>query len=329
MATSVADPAAHPGDQHEIPGYQPHTSALDPLKSRITLHYDLASDYYHRLWGQHIHHGLFTPTITTKEAAQTNLIDHLLKLSALQPNGTVLDVGCGLGGTTRYLAKHRAATVTGITISSKQVEIARRITAEECPPAAAGSTKPATEGPLAETPFQPYEPGQVRYLHLDADLLRTTFPPSSYNTVWISECLSHIPNKPLFFDSTFTLLTPSGTLVLADWFKAPSLTAEQITSDIKPIEDGMLLPGLNTMDEYVQMAETAGLRLVAGPEDLSLGVAKTWDISWSLVSSPALWAYAISQGRDGLAFLQSFRAMRRGYANGNFRYGVMIFEKPT
>ena len=27
------------------------------------------------------------------------------------------------------------------------------------------------------------------------------------------------------------------------------------------------------------------------------------------------------------AFLQAFRAMRRGYANGTFRYSVMAFQK--
>ena len=52
------------------------------------------------------------------------------------------------------------------------------------------------------------------------------------------------------------------------------------------------------------------------------------DISWSLVQNPSLWAFAFSQGRDGIAFLQAFRAMRRGYANGGFRYAVMSFVKP-
>lgn len=51
------------------------------------------------------------------------------------------------------------------------------------------------------------------------------------------------------------------------------------------------------------------------------------DISWSLVQNPSLWAFAFSQGRDGIAFLQAFRAMRRGYANGSFRYAVMSFKK--
>lgn len=298
--------------------------AQQSLPARVTLN--------NTRWGQHIHHGLFTPDITTKEAAQVNLIDHLLKLSSLPADATVLDVGCGLGGTSRYLAKHRAATVTGITISSKQVEIARRITAEENPPpshsptpkrTAAEDTTPST------TPFQPFSPGQVRFLHLDADLIAITFTPASFTTVWISECLSHIPNKELFFNSTAQLLQPHGQLVLADWFKSDTVTPTQQASEIRPIEDGMLLPPLHTMAEYVALAEAAGLKVRGGPEDLSAGVAATWDISWDLVASPALWAFAISQGRDGLAFLQSFRAMRRGYANGCFRYGVMVFEKPA
>lgn len=52
------------------------------------------------------------------------------------------------------------------------------------------------------------------------------------------------------------------------------------------------------------------------------------DITWSLIQNPSLWAFAFSQGRDGIAFLQSFRAMRRGYANGTFQYAVISFEKP-
>lgn len=52
------------------------------------------------------------------------------------------------------------------------------------------------------------------------------------------------------------------------------------------------------------------------------------DITWSLVQNPSLWAFALSQGRDGIAFLQAFRAMRRGYASGGFRYAVMAFSKP-
>ncbi|OTB07819.1 hypothetical protein M426DRAFT_317710 [Hypoxylon sp. CI-4A] len=327
----------HPGDQHEIPSFEAHESS-ESLKGRIKKHYELASDYYYSLWGQHIHHGFFKSPNETKEEAQVNLINYLLEISALPAGAKVLDVGCGIGGTSRFLAREHGAQVTGITISGRQVQIANRLTKEETAGSTASSPDdgflayPAKEGKTAAAA------GAVRFVELDAEKMLEHFRPSTgdevagqlFECVWISEALSHLPNKELFFSSAFSLLQPGAgsRLVIADWFKAPDLSPEQIEADIKPIEDGMLLPRLYTADEYVALAEGAGFRVRQKPVDISKEVAKTWDISWSLVSSPSLWAFAISQGRDGLAFLQAFRAMRRGYANGTFRYAVMCFEKP-
>ena len=69
--------------------------------------------------------------------------------------------------------------------------------------------------------------------------------------------------------------------MIADWFRAPDITTEQLENDIEPIEDGMLLPKLHTMEEYVSMAEVAGFKLKAegGPFDISKDVARTWYVS--------------------------------------------------
>ncbi|KAI1449901.1 S-adenosyl-L-methionine-dependent methyltransferase [Annulohypoxylon stygium] len=319
----------HPGDQHEIPSFEAHESS-DSLKGRIKKHYEIASDYYYSLWGQHIHHGLFKSVEETKEQAQVNLINYLLEISALPKGSKVLDVGCGIGGTSRFLAREHGAEVTGITISGRQVQIAKRLTGEET---GSASTIPPDDF-LKYSGKEGKEGGKVRFLELDAEKMLEHFRPTieegrSFDCVWISEALSHLPNKELFFSSSFSLLRGGGSrLVIADWFKAPDLSPEQVETDIKPIEDGMLLPRLYTVNEYIEFAEKAGFKIHQKPIDISKEVAKTWDISWSLVSSPSLWAFAISQGRDGLSFLQAFRAMRRGYANGTFRYAVMCFEKP-
>ncbi|KAI1391025.1 S-adenosyl-L-methionine-dependent methyltransferase [Hypoxylon trugodes] len=318
----------HPGDQHEIPDFEAHESS-ESLKGRIKKHYEIASDYYYSLWGQHIHHGLFKSPNETKEQAQVNLINFLLEHSNLPFGAKVLDVGCGVGGTSRFLAREHGAQVTGITISDRQVQIAKQVTTTEI-----GTATPWTEGSAKYPGKEGKEGGTVRFLELDAEKMLEHFRPAgkeaeAFDCVWISEALSHLPNKELFFSSSFALLQGKGSrLVIADWFKAPDLTPEQESADIKPIEDGMLLPRLYTVDEYVSLAEKAGFQARGSPVDISKDVAKTWDISWSLVSSPSLWAFAISQGRDGLAFLQAFRAMRRGYANGTFRYAIMCFGKP-
>ncbi|KAK3684845.1 S-adenosyl-L-methionine-dependent methyltransferase [Podospora appendiculata] len=313
--------------QYETPIGLAHTT-MQALKDRIKQHYDLASDYYLNLWGEHIHHGYWATDASkaadSKELAQINLIRLLLSISNLAEGGHVLDVGCGLGGTSRFLAAQLGCTVTGITISTKQVELATRLSKTA---AAAGAGDASAEKDADG--FITLGKGKVRFIELDAERMGDFFTAdaATFDAVWISEALSHFPNKALFFHNAERVLRLGGKLVLADWFKAENLGVEAFEADIKPIEDGMLLPPLCTQPEYVNLATEAGLKVLAEPKDISKDVSKTWDISWSLVQNPSLWAFAFSQGRDGIAFLQAFRAMRRGYADGSFRYAVMAFQK--
>ena len=177
--------------------------------------------------GEHIHHGYFLHPEDTKELAQTRLIDLLLQISKLPRGSSVLDVGCGIGGTSRYLARERACNVTGITISGQQVKMAKQLTAKE-----AASRENFIDG---ATPAKQNE-GSVRYLELDADRMGDFFDKATFDAVWISEAMSHLPDKELFFRNAETLLKPGGKLVVADWFKAEALNEMQMDADIKPIE---------------------------------------------------------------------------------------------
>ncbi|KAL8642371.1 MAG: hypothetical protein Q9228_000924 [Teloschistes exilis] len=306
-------------EQYGTPAPEQHSS-IALLKERIRHHYEQASEYYYSLWGEHIHHGYFLDSNETKERAQVRLIQLLLDRAQLEKGIEILDVGCGLGGTSRFLARNHHCHVTGITISAKQVEMAIKLSADEANQDHA--TKAVGESIKLEN-------GSIRFLELDAERMAEHFPTQAvFDCVWITEAMSHLPDKQLFFQNAMKLLRPGGKLVVADWFRADDLTSSQLDADIKPIEDGMLLPPLCTQFQYTQFAEGAGLKVFSDSLDISKNVAKTWDISWSLIQSPSLWAFAFSQGRDGIAFLQAFRAMRRGYTNGTFRYAVMVFQKP-
>jgi tocopherol O-methyltransferase len=136
--------------------------------------------------------------------------------------------------------------------------------------------------------------GQVKFLELDAEKMGDFFDDQqgSFDAVWISEALSHFPNKALFFKNVMKVLKPGGKLVLADWFKAENLDDTTFTNDIKPIEgkvprktlvtlslisaDGMLLPPLCTQQGYLDLARQAGLAMFADPKDISQQVRKTW-----------------------------------------------------
>src|ERR1700676_2571094 len=93
-------------------------------KHKIIELYDVISPYYHSLWGEHLHHGYWIVGDESKEKAQLQLVEHLAQLADVKPGSQILDIGCGMGASSLYLAKTYNATVTGITISPVQVEMA-------------------------------------------------------------------------------------------------------------------------------------------------------------------------------------------------------------
>ena len=83
-----------------------------------------------RLWGEHIHLGFYPPGEAGIDfrKAKVQFVHELVKWSGLDqlPKGSrILDVGCGIGGSSRILAKYYGFNVTGITISPAQVKRAR------------------------------------------------------------------------------------------------------------------------------------------------------------------------------------------------------------
>lgn len=52
----------------------------------------------------------------------------LIKLSGFTPDMHILDVGCGVGGSTRRLSDETGCTVTGIDLSDQYIDAAERLT---------------------------------------------------------------------------------------------------------------------------------------------------------------------------------------------------------
>ena len=165
-------------------------------KNKIIEHYDVISPYYRELWGNHIHHGLWLRGDESKEEAQDQLIDYVARKAGIPYGAAILDIGCGFGGTSIYLAKHYGAATTGITISEVQVQMAQ----EAAKKAAANS----------------------RFLKMDAEAMSFAEP---FDVLWSTESISHYQNRARFFASAMQYLKPGGVFALTDWFKRPGLTA--------------------------------------------------------------------------------------------------------
>jgi tocopherol O-methyltransferase len=189
-------------------------------KRKIVEHYDFVSPYYQSLWGEHLHHGYWIRGDESKELAQLQLTEHLAELANVQTGSAVLDIGCGFGGSSLYLAKKYQASATGITISPVQVEMA---------------TQAATAAQL-----------DARFLLMDAEALDF---PQQFDLLWSVESISHYHDHRSFFANAVQFLKPGGVFALTDWFKRPGLSAAQKRRFIEPIERGMFID-LETMDDY-------------------------------------------------------------------------------
>ncbi len=144
-------------------------------------------------WGEHIHLGHYGSPPRSKDflAAKSDFVHEMVRwggLDKLAAGTTVLDVGCGIGGSSRILARDYGFQVTGITISPGQVKRAQELTPPEIP---------------------------ARFQQDDA--MNLSFPDQSFDVVWCIEAGPHMPDKAVFAKELMRVLKPGGILVVADW----------------------------------------------------------------------------------------------------------------
>ena len=273
--------------------YHPLTMPRPNDKQRIIEHYDLVSPYYRDLWGEHLHHGYWIRGDESKEQAQLQLMEHLAQVAGVKRGLEILDIGCGLGAGSLYLARNFNAAVTGINTSSVQIAMAIK--------AAAG------------------EKLDAKFLLMDAQAMSF---PKQFDLLWSVESISHYEQREEFFASAAKLLKPGGLFAITDWFKKENLTPEETSKFIDPIEEGMMV-GLQVMDDYEHFLSSNGLRIMHR-EILNQNCAKTWDLCLDIIRDKAFWQLAATHGSQFITYLKAFRAMRAGFASGNFVYGLFV-----
>jgi cyclopropane fatty-acyl-phospholipid synthase-like methyltransferase len=81
---------------------------------------------------QHMHHGYYIPENRTDHVqAQIDLIDEVLKWADVKDATSVVDVGCGIGGSSRHIARKYDCKAQGITLSPYQANRGNELAAEQ------------------------------------------------------------------------------------------------------------------------------------------------------------------------------------------------------
>ena len=95
-------------------------------KKNIKFHYDLGNDFYQQWLDQTMTYssGIFQEKIHDLYDAQINKYDQISKPLNLNENSNLLEIGCGWGGFSTYVAKKYKSKVKAITISKAQFDFA-------------------------------------------------------------------------------------------------------------------------------------------------------------------------------------------------------------
>ena len=93
----------------------------------IAFHYDLGNAFY-RLWldrSMSYSSALYHSDTESLEIAQQNKLNRVSELLDMSSGSKVLEIGCGWGGLAHLLATNSGVDVTGVSLSTEQLEYAR------------------------------------------------------------------------------------------------------------------------------------------------------------------------------------------------------------
>jgi sterol 24-C-methyltransferase len=206
-------------------------------------YYNLATDIYEYGWGQSFHFCRFShgePFYQAIARHEHYLAHHI----GIKDGMRVLDVGCGVGGPAREIAKFTGAHVTGLNNNDYQIERATHYAAKE--------------GLSDQLDF------------VKGDFMQMSFPDNSFDAVYAIEATVHAPSLEGIYSEIFRVLKPGGVFGVYEWLMTDAYDNENIRHrEIRlGIEIGDGISNMCKIQEALDAMKTAGFEMILN-EDLA------------------------------------------------------------
>ncbi len=216
-------------NKEKLHGMLPHE-----YYKRIIEYYDSTENAYKDTWDLNnsmaIHYGYWDKKVKTFSQSLNRMNEIMMIEAGVCSSDIVLDAGCGIGGSSIFLAKQTGCNVTGISISEKQINKARELAIEK-----------AVDKKVS--------------FHV-MDYSSAVFPDNSFDVVWGCESICYAVDKEKFINEAFRLLKPGGRLIVADGF------LNDIKDNDHPLIrkwlDGWQVNYLESAGRFLQFMSSAG-----------------------------------------------------------------------
>eukprot|EP00211_Chloroparvula_japonica_P014277 CAMPEP_0119134904 /NCGR_PEP_ID=MMETSP1310-20130426/18187_1 /TAXON_ID=464262 /ORGANISM="Genus nov. species nov., Strain RCC2339" /LENGTH=239 /DNA_ID=CAMNT_0007125747 /DNA_START=1 /DNA_END=720 /DNA_ORIENTATION=+ len=235
------------------------------------------------------------------------MVDRVLDWAGVREAPSVLDVGCGIGGSSRHIARRfESDKVRGITLSPKQAARANELSREQ---------------------------GLGDRLRFEvADALEQPFEDGAFDLVWSLESGEHMPDKRRFLGELARVAAPGGRIIVVTWCHRVLEAGEEA---LRPDEQKLLddiceayyLPRWASVADYVEIAEGLGLEDVR-TADWSREVSPFWGavirtaLSWEGVRG------LFGAGWKTIKGALVMPLMARGLQKGTIKFNLLTATKP-
>lgn len=232
-------------------------------KSLVNAYYDLATVFYEWGWGASFHfasrysHENFAESIRRHEY-------HLASKLNVKRSDVILDVGCGIGGPMRNIARFTQCSVTGLTLNPYQVDRGNELCQKD---ATVASISKSVQGDFMDMPFD----------------------DESFDAAYAIEATCHAPDRTKVYREIYRVLKPGSIFACYEWcmtdtYEKGNAEHEKIK---KQIEEGDGLPDICHTSVCLKAMEQAGFEIME-EKDLVLEENASQDICpWMLPLLPS------------------------------------------
>ncbi|KAK8635779.1 hypothetical protein V6N13_004497 [Hibiscus sabdariffa] len=203
----------------------------------VNKYYDLVTGFYEFGWGESFHFAARWKGESLRESIKRH--EHFLASQlGLKPGHKVLDVGCGIGGPLREIARFSCTSVTGLNNNEYQITRGKELNR------IAGVDKTCD--------------------FVKADFMKMPFPDNTFDAVYAIEAICHAPDAYGCYKEIYRVLKPGQCFTSDEWcmtdaFDPNNAEHQKIKANIE-IGDG--LPDIMSTRRCQEALKQAGFEII-------------------------------------------------------------------